>query len=195
MRDITEVRFTLADSTVSLVYNYFFNRWDYFTNLQADSCALWQGSWTVASNSGVVSIENGTRSYDTTVSGGTASYSLYVETPWLKLRNVQDFQRIYSLMFLGEYLSPHTLTIRVQYDYDTSQTGTYTFNATQVLGQGSDSVYEFLTRITRQKCEAIKISFTETPGTGSQQSLIINDVSAVVGLKRGLNKLKPGKQI
>lgn len=193
MRDFTEIRFTLSDTTTALVYNYFFNRWDYFTNYKADSVCLWQGTLATVQGAGIVSIE-GSNFYDLDLSGGTSSYSLFIEFPWLRLKDIQSFQRIYELMVLGEYLSPHTMTMRIQYDYDTTQTGTYTFNATQVIGSTLDP-YQFVVRLNRQKCDAIKFSLTENPGTGSQQSVILNDLSAVVGLKRGLNKLRPGKQL
>lgn len=195
----TEIIFTLSDASVALVYNYYYKRWDTFTNHQADSATLWDGTFVLVKNSGVVYLESEVF-YDY---NGTSnvSYSMMLETPWLKLKGIQDFQRIYSLEFLGDYRSPHSLQITVSYDYDTdpAQANTYTFNATEIMENPGTfpggSVYQFLLHLSRQKCEAIKIRITEVAVGGTEESLVLNDMSAVVGLKKGLNKLPARKQI
>lgn len=196
---LTEIRYTHQNTSTALVYNYFFGRWDYFTNHQADSSALWNQKLVTAKNTGIIKVENDFF-YD--VQNGSQSYSMYVETPWLKLKGIQDFQRIYTLDFLGEYLSPHTVTVVVSYDYDNDPLNatSYAFNSADVIGNPpisgrGGSVYQFQVGLEQQKCEAIKIAFTETPGTGSQASLYLNNLSAFVGLKKGLTKLPPEKSV
>lgn len=188
MDSITEIRFMLSDSSVGMIYNYFFNRWDITSNYQCDSACIWQNNLVLGANSGIVSVESANY-YDLTTSGGTSSYSLYIETPWLKLKGIQDFQRILQLMLLGEWLSAHTLSVNISYDYNSSSSDTFTFDATsQPTG-----AYQFRVFPKVQKCEAIKIKITENPGAGTQQGLIVNELGASVGLKRGLMKLPAGK--
>lgn len=199
MKQQTEIRFTLQDTSSALVYNYFFNRWDSFSNYQSDSCAVWNNKMTLIRNTGKTFVEN-SGFFDVDVS--SISYSMYLETPWLKLKGIQDFQRIYQLGFLGEYLSPHTLTVNVSYDYDNldSNADVYLFNSTDTIGTPPGTypgatVYQFEISLIRQKCEAIKVKITENPGSGSQASLYLNNMSAYVGLKKGMDKLPPEKQI
>ncbi len=188
MDDSTEIRFTLSDSATALVYNYFFGRWDAFSNYMADSACIWQNKLVLASNSGSVSVES-SNYYDLNSAGGTASYSLYIETSWLKLKGIQDFQRIMQLMLLGEWLSSHMLTVNLSYDYDSSSSDTFTFDATT----RPTKAYQFRVFPKVQKCESIKIKITEISGTGTQQSLVVNELGASVALKNGLMKLPAGK--
>lgn len=191
MPNITEIRFPLQNTFQTLVYNYFFKRWDYFSTIgsgtasaQVNSCCIWQNTIAYVTNSGIVSTEN-SNYYDTIVSGGTASYSMYYESAWLRLKGVQDFQRIMQLLFLGEWLTPHTVAVSLYYNFDQTNADSFTFNATaQPTG-----AYQFRVFPRLQKCESIKIVITETPGTGSQASLILNQLDAVVGLKRGSFKV------
>lgn len=200
MKDQTEIRFTHTDTSTAVVYNYYFGRWDYFSNYQSDAASTYKGKMVVVRGNGLAFVEN-SKSYD--INNGSLSYSVYLETPWLKLKGVQDFQRIYGLNFLGQYLSPHTVNINVAYDYNdvASDSFNYDFNATQIIGNPTTSfpggsVYQFQVNLDIQKCEAIKVKFTEVPDTTSsnQSSLYLNNMSAVVGLKKGLFKLPPTKQ-
>ncbi len=201
MKNQTEIRFTHADTTTAAVYNYFFDRWDFFSNYKADSAAIYNGDIVLIRNSGKCAIENDVF-YDVDVS--SQSYSVYVETPWLKLKGIQDYQRIYALEILGEYKTPHQFTVNVSYDYDmlSGNSSNYVFDATTIVGNASTAqggqVYQFQVNLDRQKCESIKIKMTEIPDTGtassSQASLYLNNLSAVVGLKKGLYKLPANKQ-
>lgn len=198
MKNQTEIRFTMNDTSTAVVYNYFFGRWDFFSNYQSDAATVWNGKMSLVRNTGKVFTEN-TGYYDVDVS--SSSYSMSLETVWLKLKGLQDFQRIYTLSFLGQYLSPHTVNVNVSYDYDTvvANSFDYTFNSAEIIGNPNSypgaSVYQFQVNLVRQKCEAIKVKFTEIPGDGFQQSLYLNNLSANVGLKKGLDKLPNEKNV
>lgn len=200
MKNQTEIRFTQSDTSTGLIYNYFFGRWDFFSNYKGDSSTVYNGDMVVARSNGKVMVENSVF-YD--IDSGSQSYGIYLETPWLKLKGVQDFQRIYTLDFLGEYLSQHSINVNVSYDYDLTvdQSKDYAFDSASVIGgqpisgRGS-SVYQFQVSLETQKCESIKVKFQEIPGTvGSQNSLYLNNLSANVGLKKGLMKLPPEKSV
>jgi hypothetical protein len=190
--------FSLSDSTTSLIYNYRFNRWDFFTNQQGDSACLWQGAYARAKNNGKVYVESALY-YD--VDGSNLAINSYTETVWLKLKSMQTFARIYSAMLLGEYISPHTLTIQVGFDFDPTLANyeTHTFDATTVIGGGGtqpgDQTYQVEVQPARQKCNAIKFKITETPGTGTQAGAYWNALDFYVGLKPGLNRVKADKGI
>ncbi len=197
MKNQTEIRFTHQDNSTAIVYNYYFGRWDFFDNYKADSASNWNGKIILSRDNGKVMVEN---NYNYDIDSGSQSYSMYLETPWLKLKGIQDFQRIYELDFLGEYLSQHTFTVNVQYNYNTADSTSYIFDAATIVTPTytpGDGVYQFQTSLDQQKCESIKVRLTENPNTTSsnQSSLYLNNMSAVVGLKRGLNKLPPNKMI
>lgn len=188
MEDQNEIRFALQNGTTGLVYNYFFDRWDLFSNYQADSACIWQNSLVLARASGKVLVEN-SNYYD--VDSGTASYNVYVETPWLKLKGIQDFQRVYSLMFLGEYFTPNTFKVELSYNYVPTVVDTFNFDSQLAV---NDPPYQFQAFPTLQKCQSIKIAITIIPSTGSQRGINLNEIGAVVGLKQGLNKIPAVKR-
>lgn len=196
MEDVSEVRFFNSDSGTSIVYNYFFERWDTFTNMQADSVCMWRGKPTRVTNAGKAFVE--TTNYYDVDDLVTVPISLYWKSPWMKLKGIQDFQRIYELNFLGEYKSPHTVNIYAQYDYDTTTAAdVYTVNAEELVTGTfpGDSVYQFQVNLIRQKCQSLQITLIETPTGGSEQSLYLNDMAMTVGLKKGLNKIPARKQV
>lgn len=184
--DDNQIVFTFANSSQSAVYNYFFNRWDFFTNYDADSACLWKGTYALARANGQVLVEgNGYLDFNGTSS---VSYSMSVETPWLRLKGVQDYQRIYEMLFLGEWLGPHIATVQVFYNYDESSGDTFTFDATTTL-----TPYQFRVFPKVQKSESIKVIFYETSGSSSGQALVLNDLSALVGLKKGPFIVRPDR--
>ena len=164
--------------------------------MTADSVCMYGAKPTRVTNDGVVYLE--TTNYYDEVGGAITPYNLYWKSPWLKLKGIQDFQRIYELQVLGEYLSPHIVTVSVQYDYDiTTPADTYTQDA-EALVTGTfpgDSVYQYQVNLIRQKCQSIQITIEETPSGLNQASVILNDLAATVGLKKGLNKLPARKQV
>lgn len=191
-----QIVFSLSDSTTSLVYNYRFNRWDLWTNQQGDSSCLWQSAYVRAKNNGKVYVES-SNYYD--VDGSNLAISEYIETVWLKVKYLQGFSRVYTAMLLGEYLSAHTLTVKIYYDFDTINFDTHTFDAATVIGAGGsaqdDQVYQVEISPARQKCDAIKFVITETPGSGTQASAYFHALDLFVGVKGGLNKVKNAKSI
>ena len=118
-----------------------------------------------------------------------------LETAWLSFAGVQGFQRVYRMLLLGEYKSPHKLKIKIAYDYDdvwkqekiidvTSYTESYRYGGpNQILGNntygdpsGSDAIayggkdntqYQIRLNFAKQKCEAIKIQIEEVEGSNS----------------------------
>ena len=181
--------FGLQDSSTALVYNQLLNRWDFWTAQQSDSACLWQGHYVRAQNAGKVFVA-GSNYYD--YDSGNVAISTYIETPWLKLKGLEGFQRVYRFQLLGEYKSAHSLTFTVYYDYNLTSPKTYTFDASTIA---SDPPYQIEVQLAQQKCEAIKVAITETPATGTQQSFILNALEFSVGYKGGLNRVKASKSI
>lgn len=194
-KNVREIRFVLQDSTNTLVYNYLQRKWGVFSQYGGDNACLWQGSFARVSSLGVVHVEQQNQWVDT--GSSVPSYAPTFKTAWLKLKNVQDYQRIWRMMLLGVLKTAHTLTVKAYYDYDSTNFDTYTFLSSNIAGaQPDDTVYQPEFHLKRQKCQAIQFEVTVTStGSNTEQALTLTDMSFSVGVKAGLNKTKKAKKL
>ena len=128
----SEVRFLASDGPTA-IYNYFLNMWYTYTDHRGNSSCLVGDDYFLATYKDKVY-----KQVSTTASFGGAMVPMKVETGWLSFSGVQGFQRVYRMLLLGEYKSPHKLLIKVAYNYDdvwqqeklidvTSYTKSYTY--------------------------------------------------------------------
>ncbi len=195
-----EVRFILDGGESSLVYDYNADKWAEFTHYEGTGACLWRGSFVRCDYDGLVYVEIPNQWIDTAPDpADNVSYHPSFTTQWLKLNNVQDYQRIWRLMLLGVLKSKHTLNFKVYYDYDETAFDSYTFDSTQISdGVGQDaSVYQPEIHLKRQKCDSIKISVTAVPASpaGTEECLTMTDMAFLVGMKQGLNKVSARKKL
>ena len=107
-----EVRFLASDGPTA-IYNYFLNMWYTYTDHRGNSSCLVGDDYFLATYKDKVY-----KQVSTTASFGGAMVPMKVETGWLSFSGVQGFQRVYRMLLLGEYKSPHKLLIKVAYNYD-----------------------------------------------------------------------------
>lgn len=203
LTDKNQVRFYHTDGTC-LVYDTYYKTWSTFARREAVDAVVWQGHPAIAQSDGTVRIEDG--SFPFTDRG--VFYGMRIDTGWISLAGVQGFQRVWRILTLGTYKSPHKLLLRVatnfsevwkQVAYADPQVGLNTtaygestpYGDEDVYGGGADpigldEVYQARFHVEPQKCQAIKISIEdlrteEAPG----ESFQLNAISLVVGLKRG----------
>jgi hypothetical protein len=126
-------------------------------------------------------------------------YSMRIKTAWLKLKGLQDFQRIYRMALLGKYKSAHTLTVKVAYDYDPNpsfiQTYTYDPSSTATGTERADQVFQPNFALQQQKCQAVQIEIIENSSGGSYESLEMTDLAFNVGMKTGLYPTRDEKVV
>lgn len=191
---VREVRFLLQSSPTNLVFNYLRGKWARFSQYAGQDAVIWKEQYARVTSTGVVVVEDPSTFIDGTSEG---SYSQFIKTTWLKLKNMQDYQRIYRLMFLGALKTAHTLQVKAYYDYDSTNFDTYTFLSSNITGaQPDDTVYEPEIHLKRQKCAAIQLEVTVIPtGTNTEECLNLTDLSFQVGVKAGLNKTKKAKKL
>lgn len=212
LADENEVRFTTRDGP-TLVYNYLFGQWSTFTNYEAVSAIYALGSYLHLKSDGTVNMETPNFYLD-----NGAKFSMVIETSWLALSQVQGFQRIYRLLFLGDFVTHHITKLKVAYDYENSYNETVYFDTRTGLvsenyygagspyglgvdevafgGEGS-SVYQFRFRPARQKCEAIKVRLEDLDtvvSTGGASFKLVA-MNAEVGRKTGAYRLPARKTI
>ncbi len=188
-----QVRFVLKNE-ITLVYDYLFNRWTTFSQYNGDSAYIWKNKFTRIDGSGLVYFEDKNLFVD--LNSDEESYSPYLATKWLQIKNVQDYQRVYRLAILGDLKSPHTLNYKIYYDYDETNFDEYNFDSSLIDGsEYDDTVYQPIIHLKRQKCDALKVVMTVIPNGDSEESLQLVDMSMQVGVKQGLQKVKADKKL
>lgn len=178
LEDKNQVRFMTDDDTC-LVYDYFFGQWSTFTNHTAEDCAIWGTSFVFLRDTGEVWVETPGSYQD-----DGSPISLSFTTSWLSMTGLQGFQRVYRMIMLGEYKSPHKLIVDIGYDFNPyyAQTATITpadiyavddaygdetpyggpnADNTSIYG-GEFPLYQFKTHLSRQKCSSIRFRFTDS---------------------------------
>lgn len=164
-----QVRFSL-ETGVTLVYDYFQNAWDTFKGINPIASCLYQNKHTFIDRYGRVFQETPGTYLD-----GSSPTLLSFKTGWLALAGLQGYQRAYSLLLLGEYFTPHRLTIGIAYDYDPSLVQLATLIPSNYSAPWGDDVTwgtistwggssrneQWQVNLRYQQCQSIQITFNE----------------------------------
>ena len=184
MYDRNEVWFGTNTSNNVLIYNYYFNQWSSIKVGLTHAC-VFQNKFTALTNNLIRQETPG--AYQRNGVG----YAMKATTGWLSFAQLQGFQRVYKLMFLGDYKSAHRIQVDVSVDFDDTVVQTSTITAT------STPPYQYRVFMTRQKCESIKFTIQDlAPVSGSwTEAYTLGNMAFEVGIKRGLNKLPATKSV
>ena len=203
---VNQVRFT-TDAGVTLVYDYFFNQWAVFKNYEAVDAINWGETYYYAKSNGVVRKETiGTFTDD------GAHIPLFISTAWFKFDVISGFQRIYEVIFTGDYQSSHKVSVDIFYDYQevVSQTVTWspdsvinvstygsgaTYGADDPYGGSSDTLWQFRIKPRKQQCQSIRFDIRSLPGSSNGEGFSITDISFTVGVQKTLHKAKATKSL
>lgn len=203
--DVNQVRFLTSDG-MTLLFDYYFNQWATWTNHEGVGACLWGSSYTYARGNGTVYQQSQTQYTDDGV-----PYALTFETAWLHVGGLQQFQRVKSMLLIGEYLSSHSLLWKVAYNYEPAWAYESTFTPASVLnlstwgsdatwgsgtpwGGSGETVYQFQANLPRQKCQAVKFRFEDVSSDPQGEAYSISELALRVGVKRGPFKLRTGKK-
>lgn len=194
-----QVRFTL-DSGVTLMYDYFYGQWGTFTGVPALSSCIFEDMHAFINEVGSVYQERPNYYQD-----GSNPVLISFKTSFLRLGDLQNYQRAYFFYLLGTFLSPHKLYINLTYDYEDSPTqsiivspinyGTpYGSGVSQSpYGQGDpyggpSNLENWRVFLQRQRCMAFAISLQEIfdPefGTTSGAGFTLSGLNVVMGFKQ-----------
>lgn len=202
-----QVRFTLTGNGM-LVYDYYYNQWDEFTNIPSISSCLYEGLHTLLNPYDQVLQETPGLYLD-----GSNPVLMKFQTGWLNLAGLQGYERAYFFYLLGKYLSPHKLQVEIAYDYDPTpkQTSTITpdnysspWGGDTLWGGvgpwgGNSSVEQWRVFLQQQKCEAFQITVTEifdsTVGASAGAGLTLSGINLVVGAKSSYPRLAPSHSV
>lgn len=198
MAEVNQARFTM-DSGITIVYDYYVDQWDIDTGLLAQDAALWQGvAYAQIRASGQVLVE----SSDVYTDAGRF-IKLKIVTGWISFAQIQGYQRVWKMLLLGEYVSPHRLIVSIAENFnDTPYQQTY-INGDLFTGNYGDDefygdstpyggdfpLYQFRVFLSRQKSEAIQITIEDTQSSDFSEAYNISNLAFEVGAKKGANKL------
>lgn len=191
-----QVRFTL-DSGITLMFDYFTGQWGSFKGIPGISSTLYNDLHTFINSSGQVLQETPGVYLD-----GSTPVVMSFRTGWISLAGLQGYKRFYWMDWLGQYQSPHRLTIGIGYDYESSVTQQATYLPSNYSAQwgvgstwGSVSVWgeskraeQWQVNVKEPTCQAFQITFNEyfdpTVGTPAGAGLTLSGLDLVVGLKK-----------
>jgi hypothetical protein len=204
-----QVRFSLA-SGVTLMYDYFFQQWATFNNIPNLSGTLYKDKHTFINKYGEVYTESATSYQD-----GGKPVLMRFKTGWVKLAELQGYQRFYFMYMLATYVTPHTLHFGLAYDYNPSITQDLVINPDNFAGYygndplfGNESPYggdttgnveQWRMFPTQQTCQSFQITMQEyydsSLGAPPGEGLTISGLNLVVGVKKGYTTLKPSNSV
>lgn len=202
-----QVRFSLDDGQTILVYDYFVGQWSTFTTLNATDSVIAHDTYVYLDNELAALFQETPGMY----TDNGKPISILIKTSWLSFAGFQGFQRVYKMMMSGDYFSPHTLEVKIAYDFNSTITqstpintqsfvqypyGTdFTFGATSPEGGESPEQYQFRIFNQVQKCETIQVTLQEFPLVPYGQGLSISGLAFEVGAKKGLFKLPASRSV
>lgn len=203
-----QVRFTTEDGD-TLVYNYYVQQWASFTNHRALSAINIGFTYYYLRNDGILYVED-----ETGYTDNGSPINIKLASGWISFAGVQGFQRVYKLLLLGTFKSPHKLKIRIAYDFNESliqeaiiDTADFTDNTRYgdyspygepdtVPYGGEGNVYQMRIDLKRQKCQAIKIRIEEIQSDTDNlgEGLTLSNVMFEIGQKVGTNKVDTARK-
>lgn len=141
------VLFFLADTAKTvLCYDYRIGQWTTWDmdKVYVDACP-YDGGFAFVTSGDVYQSAS-------TYQDDSAAIRLRLKTGWINLSGLQGYQRIYQILVMGEWRSPHTLYIRLYSDYSDTADQTIT------VGMATDpGLYQIRVRPQKQRCQALSI--------------------------------------
>ena len=128
-----------------------------------------------------------------------------IVTSWLSFAGLQGYERVRRLLILGEYRSPHKLTVEIAYDFNPEPTQSMTIDAgtlldTPIYGDpgpygsvspygGEFPLYQWRIHLARQKAQAIQITIKDSQLPPYGEGFALSALTFEIGIKRGANKM------
>lgn len=176
IENTNQVRFALTSGD-TLVYDYFYKQWSVFGTLNTISSCIFQGNYAYIKSDGSSWQETPGVYLD-----GTNPVLMSFTTAWIKLAGLQGYQRSFFFYILGQYLSPHTLTLNIAYDYSGSSSQTATITP---VNPTANTIERWRVFLARQRCQSIQISLQENHTTSNGAGFNLSGLQFVIGVKSG----------
>ena len=197
----TQARF-IMNTGITLMYDYFYKQWGWFTNTPGISATLYQGLHTYLDKYGRILQETPGKYLDV-----STPVTLYVLSNWIQLQGLQGYQRFLEMQLLGSYISPHLLNVQFGYDFGPlseqaeiqpiNQTGVYGSDA--YFGQtspyaGQPQLEQWRIQNSQQQCQSFQVSIQEVYDTSQENmagaGLTLSAFTAIVGVTKSYRPSK-----
>jgi hypothetical protein len=181
IKDQNEVRFCQANGNM-LVYSFDFKKWSVFPDKDCVGSTIWQDKHVIVDSTGQVSYEDSSTYLDNSV-----FVPIKATTGWIQLDEIAGLQRIYKVQVVGEYHTPHKLTLDISYDNNDAVVETH-----QLSVSSNPNEYIFECRPRRQKCSSIQFTLRDVApnsGTGTGKGLSISGLRLICGVKTRLSNV------
>lgn len=190
-----QVRFTLT-SGVTLLYDYFSQQWGTFTGIPGVSSCLYQNLHTFINSAGLAYQETPGVYLD-----GSNAVLMQFTTGFISLAGLQGYKRIYEMFMLGEFKTPHRLTVGVAQDYDSNVQQLASIVPTNYSGVwgsgtswgsisfwgGTSAREQWQINFQNQQCQSFQISFNEyydgQYGVAAGAGLTVSGFTVIAGIK------------
>ncbi len=163
-------------------------KWHTFTGYWASDATLWRSTYVVCRSDNVLNqtVEQEVEgvNQDTWATGTFAvGNGGTLETGWIKLSNVANFQRVRRVIFTGSTnLDTHTFQLSVGYDYNTA------YAYTSLIGPLPSAEPLLIDhKLQRQKCAAVRFLLRNIDPANTQR-WSIDSLTLECGLKKGPRK-------
>lgn len=189
---LNQVRFLLSESR-ALVYNYNLDKWATFENHGGLSSVVIGNDYYYVREDGAIYKEN-----RESFSDASSAIRFKIETGWINFGDVQSYLRVYNMLMLMSYKSPHKLRIKVAYDYVDAWVQEELINPLDFIedtrygeespyGSGSPyggdgNLYQVRVDFETQKCQSIKISIEDAQDEVGE-GLSLSSLLFKVGMK------------
>jgi hypothetical protein len=179
-------------SSRMLVWDYLVNQWSEWTIAAGVHATMWRGTHAYLSTSTALT-------ESTTYTALT--YGMDIETPWIKLNDLQGRGRVRWISLLGEWRSTHKIQVRVARDYETNTDGLgvadwFQDKTWSPANTVAGTVEQMRHGPSIQRCQAIKIRLTVVANDASVvtatyptgEAVRLTGLGLEVGIERGLQR-------
>jgi len=203
--DVNEIRFTSKEGT-TLVYNYFSKQWTWWLNMPTNSSCIFNEKQTYL-------IDDKVAYEDSTNKKLLGDFiEQKISSPWIRLKEIQGYQKAYTLDIVGFYKTSHKMIVNVYYDYEKYTSETYEINplassqynivtrptdAELESGEKTNGVYQLRIDLIRKNCEAVRVEITDSStnfANNSGECFALSNLTFTIGVKNGTYKL-PAKKL
>lgn len=172
-----EVRFSLGNG-LRIVYDLLADQWTSFSGISVQSGVIVNSIDTVVTPTGQVYQETPNVYLD-----GTVPVVMSFTTGWINLSGLQGYARAYWMEILGTFISPHTYTIGIAYDYNPAIVQTSTINPYNTIGSGS-FIEQWEIAFARPQCQSFQLTFNEISSGLAGAGIMISGISLTYGKKK-----------
>jgi hypothetical protein len=176
----------------ALMWNWRHSQWTTHDISATSACYAGGDLWTKNGNYVWRRVDN------TALEPTSATYSMILDTGWISLAGIGGFQRVCSVLVVGQKLLDHSLVFEIGYDYDGYYSDVQTIDTSSIepypasvyFGDGSSVfdgqsyVYKVVTR--RQKCTSFRVRIHDTATRGSTWA--VSAIAVEAASKKGLYK-------